>query len=113
MNGVSFAELFQTDAAINQGNSGGPMFNLQGEVVGVVSHMISLSGSYEGLGFAVTSNAASELLMSPGTAWTGPQAASRRIWFLCGPDRERRHARHALPGAIRALAPHDQRGKGV
>jgi S1-C subfamily serine protease len=70
-NGVSFAELFQTDAAINQGNSGGPMFNLQGEVVGIVSHMISQSGSYEGLGFAVTSNAASDLLMSPGTAWTG------------------------------------------
>ncbi len=70
-NGISFAELFQTDAAINQGNSGGPMFNLRGEVVGVVSHMISLSGSYEGLGFAVTSNAARELLMKPGAVWSG------------------------------------------
>jgi S1-C subfamily serine protease len=70
-NGITFAELFQTDAAINQGNSGGPMFNMRGEVIGVVSHMISLSGSYEGLGFAVTSNAARALLMSPGTIWSG------------------------------------------
>ena len=69
--GLSSTELFQTDAAINQGNSGGPMFNMRGEVVGIVSHIISLSGGYEGMGFAVTSNAAQDLLMKPGSWWTG------------------------------------------
>ncbi|MGK7914814.1 MAG: S1C family serine protease [Prochloraceae cyanobacterium] len=64
-------ELLQTDAAINVGNSGGPMFNLEGEVIGIVTHMLSRSGSYEGLGFAVSSNATRELLLEKPTAWLG------------------------------------------
>lgn len=63
--------LIQTDAAINQGNSGGPMFNLQGEVVGVVSHILSRSGGFEGLGFAVASNTARRLLLEQQTIWLG------------------------------------------
>src|SRR6266436_1104903 len=51
-------ELLQTDAAINQGNSGGPMFNMDGQVVGIVSLILSRSGGFEGLGFAVPSNVA-------------------------------------------------------
>jgi len=64
-------EFIQTDAAINQGNSGGPMFNLKGEVVGVVSYIMSKSGGFEGLGFAVTANVARGLLLSSGSFWTG------------------------------------------
>ena len=65
------AEVFQTDAAINQGNSGGPMFNLAGEVIGVVSRIVSRSGGSEGLGFVVTSNMARRLLFAEPTVWSG------------------------------------------
>jgi serine protease Do len=68
---MSRAEFLQTDAAINQGNSGGPMFSMQGEVIGIVSHIISKSGGFEGLGFVVTSNLARRLLLEQRSFWTG------------------------------------------
>jgi S1-C subfamily serine protease len=49
-------EAIQTDAAINPGNSGGPLLDLQGRVVGVNSQIISPSGAFSGIGFAVSSN---------------------------------------------------------
>jgi len=64
-------ELFQTDAAINQGNSGGPLFTLDGEVAGIVSHMLTRSGGYEGMGFAVTANTARELFLERRGFWSG------------------------------------------
>jgi S1-C subfamily serine protease len=65
------AEFFQTDAAINKGNSGGPMFNMAGQVIGVVSHFISKSGGSEGLGFVVTINSARENLLQRRAFWSG------------------------------------------
>ena len=65
------AEFFQTDAAINTGNSGGPMFNLAGQVIGIVSHIISKSGGNEGLGFVVTSNTVKRLLLDKNVLWAG------------------------------------------
>ena len=64
-------ELFQTDAAINQGNSGGPLFTRDGEVAGVVSHILSRSGGYEGMGFAVSSNTVRKLLLEQRGFWSG------------------------------------------
>ncbi len=54
--GLMFAEFFQTDAAINKGNSGGPMFNVEGEVIAIVSSILTESGGFQGVGFAATSN---------------------------------------------------------
>jgi len=68
---MPLAEFFQTDAVINTGNSGGPMFNVAGEVIGVVSHNISKGGGSEGLGFVVTGNTAKRLLLEKRSVWTG------------------------------------------
>jgi len=68
---MPLAEFFQTTATINTGNSGGPMFNWAGEVIGVVSHNISRSGGSEGLGFVVTMKSARYFLMDREWAWIG------------------------------------------
>jgi len=68
---MPLAEFLQTDATINTGNSGGPMFNTAGEVVGIVSHNISKSGGSEGLGFVVTINTARRLLLERPSFWSG------------------------------------------
>ena len=64
-------EFFQTDASINTGNSGGPMFNYKGEVIGIVSSILTRSGGFEGIGFAATSNVARELLTDRGSVYFG------------------------------------------
>jgi S1-C subfamily serine protease len=74
LGGMSRAEFFQTDAAINQGNSGGPMFNMAGEVIGIVSHIISKSGGFDGLGFVVTANLARRLLLDQNPFWSGVES---------------------------------------
>src|SRR5262250_2512687 len=68
---MPLAEFFQTTATINTGNSGGPMFNMAGEVIGIVSHNISKSGGSEGLGFVVTINTAKKLLLEKKSFWAG------------------------------------------
>ena len=67
-------EFFQTDAAINTGNSGGPMYNYQGEVIGIVSSILTRSGGFEGIGFAATSNVSRELLTDRGSVYFGTEA---------------------------------------
>ena len=68
---ITPVEFLQTDAAINRGNSGGPMFNMNGEVIGIVSRIMSQSGGDEGLGFAASINIAKELLLNRKAFWFG------------------------------------------
>lgn len=53
-----YDSFIQTDASINQGNSGGPMFNLQGEVIGISSAIFSTTGASQSVGFAIPANLA-------------------------------------------------------
>ena len=66
---MPLAEFLQTTATINTGNSGGPIFNMAGEVIGIVSQNISKSGGSEGLGFVVTVNSARKLLVPRKVYW--------------------------------------------
>lgn len=65
------SEYIQTDAAINTGNSGGPMMNMKGEVIGVVSNILTQSGGFQGIGFASSSNITKELLFEKKIIWNG------------------------------------------
>jgi serine protease Do len=66
---MPLAEFLQTTATINTGNSGGPVFNMAGEVIAIVSQNISKSGGSEGLGFIVTINSARSLLVPRKVFW--------------------------------------------
>jgi serine protease Do len=57
-----FQRFIQTDAAINRGNSGGPLVNMRGEVIGVNSQIATSTGDYNGVGFALPSNEAKYVL---------------------------------------------------
>ena len=69
MPGSNYAPFIQTDVAVNPGNSGGPLFNLNGEVVGINSQIYSRSGGYMGLSFAIPIDVANNVQAS---SWSAP-----------------------------------------
>ena len=56
--GTEIDDVIQTDAAVNPGNSGGPLLNVRGEVVGITTAIFTTGGGFEGIGFAVPINTA-------------------------------------------------------
>ena len=71
---TSYEDFIQTDAAVNPGNSGGPLVNMAGQVVGINTAIASRSGGSEGISFAVPSNIAAPVcqqLISKGTVSRG------------------------------------------
>lgn len=62
INSGPYDDFIQTDASINRGNSGGPMFNLKGEVIGINTAIFSPTGGSVGIGFAIPSNLAKPIV---------------------------------------------------
>jgi S1-C subfamily serine protease len=69
--GLVEVEALQSDAAANSGNSGGPMFNMQGEVIGIISSILTKSGGFDGISFAISSNVATKLMLVGKPIWSG------------------------------------------
>ncbi|MGA1875566.1 MAG: DegQ family serine endoprotease [bacterium] len=61
---ADYEDFIQTDAAINPGNSGGALINIKGELIGINTALVSRSGGYQGIGFAIPSNMAKSVLDS-------------------------------------------------
>lgn len=69
--GTVEAEVIQTDAAVNPGNSGGPIFDSRGEVIAIAQLIASRSGGSEGLGFGLAVNAVKKILALDPCTWLG------------------------------------------
>jgi S1-C subfamily serine protease len=105
-----YENLIQTDSSINRGSSGGPMVNVQGEVIGINTAIYAPTGVFNGIGFAIPINRASELVggvidfknMAPGVA-----AGQLVAWISQG--RQVGNA-YRLPDGQMVTPPHGARG---
>ena len=71
-----YDDFIQTDASINRGNSGGPLFNVEGEVIGINTAIFSQTGGSVGIGFAISSKLAKRV-----TAQLAEYGTTRRGWL--------------------------------
>ncbi len=84
-----YDDFIQTDAPINRGNSGGPLFDMQGNVVGVNSAIFSPSGGSVGIGFAIPANMAHQVIEQIAPIRPDPARLARRA-HPAGDERHRR-----------------------
>jgi len=96
INSGPYDDFIQTDAPINRGNSGGPLFNMDGDVIGINSAIYSPTGGSVGIGFSIPSNAARNVLAQLRTGklvrgWLGVriQEVSQEIAESMGLDKPR------------------------
>ncbi|MCX7566876.1 Do family serine endopeptidase [Sulfitobacter sp. F26169L] len=114
INSGPYDDFLQTDAAINRGNSGGPLFNNEGEVIGVNTAILSPGGGSVGIGFAVPSDVVREVvaeLAQDGTVtrgWLGVsiRPVSEEVAQVLGFD----HARGAMVEAVAKESPAEKAG---
>jgi serine protease Do len=89
----SYVPFIQTDAAVNPGNSGGPLFNMKGEVIGINSQIYSRSGGFQGIAFAIPIDAERQLLahgkVERGRLGVGVQEVTQSLAKSFGLDRPR------------------------
>jgi Do/DeqQ family serine protease len=110
----SFEDFLQTDAAINQGNSGGALVNTQGELIGINSQILSPSGGNIGIGFAIPSNMARSVMdqltkngkVSRGRLGVGIQPITPEL----AKSLELKETRGVLVGSVEAGGPADKAG---
>ena len=101
INSGPYDNYIQTDASINRGNSGGPLFNLDGEVVGVNTAIISPSGGSIGIGFAVPSRTAMAVIDQLRDLQGGAARLARRE-DPAGDRRDRREPRRQAAARARS-----------
>ena len=114
LQGDNYVPFIQTDAAVNPGNSGGPLFDTEGNVIGVNSQIYTRSGGFMGLSFAIPSNvvkSVTEQLREKGYAsygWLGVliQSLDKSLSESFGLDRPR----GALVAQVTPESPADQAG---
>jgi S1-C subfamily serine protease len=97
----AITDFIQTDAAINPGNSGGALVNQRGELVGINTLVISQTGGYEGIGFAIPSNTARRImkeLIDHGEVRWG--SLGRVQWLNVGRERARAAGRGDAAGVL-------------
>ena len=105
INAGPYVDFIQTDAAINRGNSGGPLFDLDGNVIGVNSAIYSPTGTNVGVGFAIPSNVVERVVADlKETGGGGPRLAGRP-----DPAGDRGDGRGVRPRPGRG---HDRRRRG-
>jgi serine protease Do len=114
MGGSNYAPFIQTDVAVNPGNSGGPLFNMNGEVIGINSQIYSRTGGYMGLSFAIPIDVANNVrqqLVSTGRVvrsriGVSIQDVNAQLAESFGLDRPR----GALVGMVEADGPGEKAG---
>ena len=110
--GVTHSDLLQTDAAINQGNSGGPLVNIRGEVIGINTAIYTPTGAFAGVGFAVSSNQAKRFIADEidlrVSRVAAPGGMDRRLLPIAMPSQQAGGIGNAGPAIIAgARSPHN------